>query len=764
MDKTKMIQQLMGTFLEELEEHVRAFNQDLLALEKVPTPAERAERFKTLFRTAHSLKGAARSVSVGLIEAACHRLEEILSKAREDEAVLGPELIALFFAAVDAIEEAGMRLREQQDLADAPLAALLPRLDAALGKTAPSIAAPAPRVAASVKNEVAPEIAPSLPRALVADAPPEPATASGSVRVPAEKLDTLLARVGELLVAQRRAEARAGDLTALRDFIDRWRTEWKRVEPVFTKERLANGQGGMATADRLPRTIPRRAAQVLRQTGDNLRWLDKAFDRFATALSADSRLLAQVTHPLDDEVRRVRMLPFSDACAGLDRMVRDLAQARGKDVELVIDGGSVELDRSILEGLKDPLRHLVRNAIDHGVEVPADRLTAGKRGTAQIRVSAALRGAQVEVRVQDDGRGLDLEAIRAQVRRRRLEEPADERDLARMIFVPGFSTAAIITDVSGRGVGLDVVKNRVEALHGTVDLAFTAKQGTQFTLTVPLTLTTLRAVLVKAGGQTYAFAGTNVHKMVYITAADIRTVAGHEVLPLDGAALPLASLQGVLFPALAAELPSGKIPAVIVASGTVRMALLVDELLAEQEILIKSLGARIRRVPFVAGATLLPSGQIALVLNAANLVGSALRQGAVSTRRAVDRKEAQGPAKNRLLVVEDSVTTRTLMKSILEAAGYDVAAVVDGRAAWLWLQEHEADLVVSDVDMPNMDGFELTANVRASDQMRDLPVVLVTARENETDKTRGIEAGANAYLVKSAFEQRSLLETIAQLL
>ena len=752
MDKSKMMQQLMATFLEELEEHVRAFNQDLLFLEKNPHAPEQAERFKTLFRTAHSLKGAARSVNVALIEGACHRLEEILSGVRDRNLPLGGELYELLFATVDAIEEAGMRLREQQDLADAPLAALLPRLDAAVAGTLP----PAPAEVRSRRSLPTPQEPIAAPPRSAGEAPSEGSVASSSVRVPAEKLDTLLARIGELLVAQRRVSARVGDLGKIVDLLENWKTEWKRAERVYAKQTISNG--GIPTADR----GSGQEQLTLRQNGFYLRELEKQVETLRKAMVSDSRLLEQVIRPLDDEVRRVRMLPFSEACAGLDRMVRDLA--KDKDVDLVVEGGSVEMDRSILEGLKDPLRHLVRNAIDHGVEAPAQRLTTKKGRQARIKVCAALRGSQVEVHVEDDGRGLDLEAIRSQARRRKLEEPTEERDLVRLIFQPGFSTASIITDVSGRGVGLDVVKNRVEALHGTVDLTSTAGAGTCFTLTVPLTLTTLRAVLVSAGGQTYAFAGTNVHKLVHIAAADIRSVAGREVLSLDGTPIPLTSLAAVLKPSAEVTVPEKNIPVVIVSSGTTHMAFSVDELLAEQEILIKNLGVRIRRTPLVAGATLLPSGRIALVLNAANLIRTAVQRGATYSQHRNEKKLAGASVKKRLLIVEDSMTTRTLMKSILEAADYEVAAAVDGQAGWQFLQDHEVDLIVSDIDMPHMDGFELAAAVRASKKWSALPVVLVTARETERDKERGIEVGADAYLVKSAFDQRQLLETINQLL
>jgi two-component system chemotaxis sensor kinase CheA len=754
MDKTKLMQRLMVTFLEELEEHVRSLNQELLHLEK-QSDKDRPACLKTLFRSAHSLKGAARAVNVQLIEGACHQLEEILTALQEGKLLFHKELFALLFATVDAIEEAGMRLREQQDLAESPLVQLLERLKAASPRTASVIEATRPEPQESDRPEI--EITTSIPTTHHSphtthhSRSPDPV--QSSLRVSAEKLDNLLARMGELLVARRRLESRLADFSAVQDDVQQWQGDWQRVEKDF--EKVAGD-------------VPRHAAQILRESGQHLRRLNKDLERLGTVLAGDNRLLEQTTGPLDEEVHRVRMLPFAEACAGLDRLVRDLTQAEGKEAVLQIQGGGVELDRSILEGLKDPLRHLVRNALDHGVEMPTQRRQAGKPSCGSIVVAAALHGSQVDVVVEDDGGGLDLDALREKAGRLHLPDCVDEQELARLIFLPGFSTAPLITDVSGRGVGLDVVKSRVESLHGTVAVSFQPGKGTRFTLTVPLTLTTLRAVLVKAAGQTYAFAGTNVQRFVRLEKRAIRTLAGRPTVLLSGAPLPFAFLAAVLRTSEVSKTSEvsptadGKLPVLVVAAGEQTMAFAVDEFVAEQEILIKNLGARIRRMPLVAGATLLPSGRIALVLNAANVVRSALSRPAVLSVPAETRPAPS--TRKRVLIVEDSVTTRTLEKSILEAAGYEVATAVDGQAAWQFLQEHDMDLIVSDVEMPHMDGFELTRAIRASKKYQALPVVLVTAREKEQDKERGIAAGADAYLVKSAFDQKNLLETIAQLL
>jgi two-component system chemotaxis sensor kinase CheA len=784
MDKDRLIKRLMVTFLGELEEHVRTLNRDLLALEKEPEGSGRADQYQTLFRTVHSLKGAARSVSIGPIVEVCHRLEELLLAAQEGQMPLGPGQFALLFETADAIEEAGMRLREQQELGGSPLVALLPRLDATAARaaTAPSApaAGPAPSSAPVSPPVIAAE-APEPPPAPIRPAPPpaapapvaataekshpDPTGGASVVRVPAEKLDAMLTRSGELLVARRRVESRGEDMAALREFVGRLRVEWRDVEPSLTallgRDEPEDGDG--EASDRAAGLLPRRTVEVLRRAGDNFVRLERDVDRLAALQASDRRQLARAARQLDEGVRRIRMLPFAEACQGLERSVRDLAAAGGKQVELVIEGGDVELDRSILEGLKDPLVHLVSNAVDHGIDSPERRREAGKPPRATVTVAAALRGGQVEVVVADDGRGLDLDALREQARKRGLAEPSDPRDVAHLIFLPGLSTARIITNVSGRGVGLDAVKGRLEQLHGTIDLETSPGRGTRFTLAVPLTLTTLRAVLVSAGGQVFAVATTNVQKLVRVDPGAFGTVEGREVLALGGPPLPVASLAETLgLPSRKPANGGGKVPGLIISAGERRIAVLVDELMAEQEVVVKGLGARVRRIRNYSGSTILPSGRVALVLNAAHLVRTALGQGR-GAPLARTLAGATPEARKRLLVVDDSVTTRTLEKSILEAAGYDVTVAVDGEDGWRQLQEKGADLLISDVEMPRMDGFSLARTVRGSDRFAELPIVLFTSLGSERDKARGVEVGANAYLVKGGFDQKDLLETVAQL-
>ena len=717
MDRDRLAQALMATFLEELEGHVAALNRDLLALEKAPSPIRAGELMHSLLRTVHSVKGASRAVSVGLIEEACHRLEEVLTLV-ERQGPSRADLMELCFTAVDALDDAGRRLARKEDFKGSPLEDLLPRLEAAHSSSSPPPGKP------HTKSPPPPTRAPPVSAAPTEPPVPAPATATEGlpVRVSAQKLDALLARSGELRVAGLRMEGRVEMLETVSE------------ELSLLRQRMTGPEALVA------RRLETRLAQLGR------------------ALATDRRTLLQASGGLDEEVRRARTLPFAEGCAGMERNARDLARAAGKQVRLEVHGGALELDRSLLQGLREPLLHLMRNAVSHGVETPEARRDAGKPEEGRVSLSARLRGGRVQVVVEDDGRGLSLEAIRVKARERGLPVLDDAGD-ARLIFMPGLSTAGSVTAVSGRGVGLDVVRSQVEALRGSVDVSFQPGQGTRFVLDVPLTLSTLRVLLVTVTGQTFAVAGESVERLVRLEPGDVRRVEGRQLWAGPDSLIPLATLAEVL--GLPASTPRPHPSALLLATGELHAVLGVDEVVAEQEVLIRGLGARIRRARHVSGIAVLPDGRVAPLLNAPSLVRAAEGRTAAAGLFPVPVAPS---ARRRVLLADDSMTTRALEQSILEAAGYQVLACSDGQEAWERLQREGADVLVSDVEMPRMDGFTLTEAVRGSPRFGRLPVVLVTARSTPEDKARGLQVGASAYLVKSAFDQTHLLETLRQLL
>lgn len=796
MDREKLRKRLMETFLGELEDRLQSMSRELLALEqKGSTASERARLIPSLLRHAHSLKGAARAVDTRLIEEACHRFEEILGTAQKEPEQLNADVFQLLFGTIDGLEEAKGRLRGDQGLEGGLLEGISLEMEmyiehmlpgARKADSKPSEEPPAP----TPSDDAEPPPEGELDFAAAADAEPQqpdddpevpvsapggPASAEGlSVRIDTEKLDLLLPRSGELLVARQRLRATAERLGALRDTVDRLHADWRLAKALLA--RLASSQPGAAG-----QALPGRISELCESTPARLSALEAELEQTQIAFTADWRLLDQAAVSLDEHVRRIRMLPFAHGCVGLDRLVRDLARESGKEAELQIEGGEVEIDRSILEGLKDPLRHLIRNAVDHGIEKPGERRQVGKPPCGRIRATAAVRGGQVVVTVSDDGRGLAVDAIRRRAKKMGLPVPEHERDIIQVMFMPGFSTAAdAVTMVSGRGIGLDAVKTQIKGLHGEVDVSFAPGQGTRFQISLPLTLTMLRALLVTVSRQIYAVSSAHVAKLLRIQPSDVMVVGERPMITLNGKATPLLVLADVLRlpqsdkPGQHQPQPqprshgqaAAKQPVMVISIEDRQVAFVVDEILAEQEVMVKSLGSRIQRIPNIAGALILPSGQVALTLHVADLVHSAGTQ--LHSSHALPLHQPETPEKarraRRILVVDDSVTTRSLEKSILEAAGFSVDVAKDGQEGWERVQAGDFDLVLSDVDMPRMIGYQMIETIRRSERFRKLPVILITSHDDTQSKERAMRAGASGYIVKGEFDQKVLLQLIEQLI
>jgi len=452
-----------------------------------------------------------------------------------------------------------------------------------------------------------------------------------------------------------------------------------------------------------------------------------------------------------------------DATGDLPRLVRDVAAATHKDVRIETHGEDVQADRVVLVQLRDALMHLVRNAIDHGIETPDVRKARGKEPQGLIEVNAGLIGDRIVVTVRDDGAGIDAASIRRQLIARGESVPADDHAVARRLFLGGLSTRAAATDISGRGVGLDAVRAAADAVRGSVEVDWVKGVGTTFTLEAPLTMATVRTVLARVGKATVAIPSAYVERLMRVSSESFRTVDGRIAVETGGAPAFVASVAGVLGPPLIDRPIDGPTPLALVRVGERRIALRVDEMLEEDEVVVRPIRAHGREaVPHISGAALLPQGSVALVLNVTSVVASA-SAGTGGSASVAEKREAT-EKRRRVLVVDDSITTRTLEASVLEAAGYEVITGVDGADAWRLLQERGADLVVSDVEMPRMDGLQLCQTIRASQRFRDLPVVLVTALETAEHRAKGLEVGADAYLAKSSFDQEGLLTTIRDLL
>ena len=679
--KDDIRERLLAMFAVEAEEHLQALGASLLALDRDPATPEAREAAETMFREAHTLKGAARSVGRTDVETLCQDLESLLGRVGRGELAPSAALAGELRAAIDGL---GRRLAAGGARAPAPA-------------TAP--AAPAPPGAAADAGR--------------------PAQAGGDfVRLATSKLDALVLQAEDLLVAKLAALERVREAEAVGALVER---------------RADLGTLGVRTRELLAR------------------------------LRRDARAVTAGVDGLLAESQRLRTMPAAPILDGLALMVHDLARELGREVEWSATGGELELDRKILQAMKEPVIHLVRNAVDHGVEPPDVRARAGKPRRGRVTVTVrALESNRIEIAVSDDGRGIDLAQVRAAAARARLlsaeqaETLSDDEALA-LVYRSGLSTSPVITAVSGHGLGLAIVRERVGQLGGTLRLETSADAGTTVRAVVPAAIATFRGLLVQAGDLPVLLPMDSVDAVLRIVPDEVRHVEGRAAVAWREEPLLLAPLAALLGRAPSGPAPGVKRPCVVVRAGTDRAAVLADEVLGEVEVLAKPLEPPLLRVRFVSGAGVLGTGRLALILRPADLVAAA--------RRGVAAPPAPRPQERTptVLVVDDSITTRAMEKNLLEAAGFEVRVAVDGADAWAQLRSAPVDLVVSDVDMPRMDGFELTTRIRGDRRLADLPVVLVTALESREDKERGIEVGANAYVVKSSFDQSNLLDIIRRL-
>jgi len=737
VDSPEFLQRLRATFRIEADEHLQAMSSLLLELEQPAPGVDPAPRLEALFREAHSLKGAARAVDEAGIEQVCQAMERVLGALKRQDGVLSPPLFDALHRALDGVARM---------LGGAPAdpAATRALIDALL-QPAPAAAAPP---------------ADGLPAQPAAALPP-----SDTVRIAVPKLETLLVQAEELLAYKFGAEQLADDLAELRALLlQSKRDADKRARQARAMRRAA----GAARDSVAPGRQQRMLAQLLEAIERDEAQARLLHDRVAQLerLAAQERraLAARVDHLLDD-MKQVLMLPFSTLLEGVPKLVRDLAHDAGKDVELQLSGTAIEIDRRILEQMKTPLIHLVRNAVDHGIETPQQRRRSGKppRGRITIEVTP-LESNKVELVVADDGGGIDLAGVRAQaVRMGLLRAPAagaaSAHDALPLVFESGLSTRSRVSDISGHGLGLAIVREKVEKLGGTIALDAPEGAGARFSIVLPATLATLRGLLVAVGERQFVLPARHVERVVRIEPTAVTTVHQRETLELDGAALAFVRLADVLRLPRSARRDDAPLPVAVLSAGGKRMAFAIDEVLGDQEVLVKPLGPLLKRVPNVAAATVLGAGRLVPMLEVADLMKSALRTPAPSPAP----RPASAPRRS-VLVVEDSITSRALLKGILESAGYEVDTAVDGMDALSRLREGGFDLVVSDVEMPRLDGFGLTARLRADTRWARLPVVLVTALGSPADRERGIDVGANAYIVKSSFDQSNLLEVIEGLL
>ncbi|HAA44745.1 MAG: gliding motility regulatory protein [Halomonas sp. 54_146] len=704
------IRRFIERFVEEAADHLPRLRAGISALEQGRADGE---QINELFRAAHTLKGSSRMLKLVPITALAHSTEELLSALREETLSATPDITSLLSQAVDGLEDLVRRLAEGEP----PEA--LPEADAALCSGLENAASgQAPVQSALSAADVSAAVSSTTSSATLPATTDSELRLSDTVRVRLDRLDDVIRLMGEVLSGHHHLHSLASQARAL------------------------------------GATLP-----VEQQA---------PFNAFSRELKDSILAHESLMGDLHDRALQMRMLPLSVVFEPLAHMSRELAQSLGKQVDCRVRGSEIELDRQMIDRLSDPLIHLLRNALDHGLELPAERQAAGKSPRGQLVIEAWQDAGWVMVEMRDDGAGICLKNVRKKALAKQLltEEQLNalsEQETLELIFLPGFSTKSMITDFSGRGVGMDVVKRTVvDELNGDLQLASELGSGSRFTLRLPLSLAMMRVLLVSVGGVNLAVTAPYVSELVECSAESFIDAAGQRTLILRNEFVPVASLAQLL------ELPSAepfkeprKEPTLllVVHLRQQKLALIIDTLIDERDMVIKPLPGHLRHLPLVSGMVSMGRNTLVSLLHVPALLELTQRK----TQRPAG-EQASATARPRILVVDDSLNTREIEKDVLEAWGYHVTLAENGRDGLAKALAEPFDAVLTDVEMPVMDGFALTAQLRENELYRYRPIIIITSREKEADRRRGIEVGADAYIVKGSFDQNNLVATLQALL
>ena len=722
------MQKFLSRFVGEACDHLARLETGLATLER---GAADGETINALFRSAHTIKGSARMLKLTAISEIAHQLEDVLGALRDGQQTYSPALSSLLLRGVDAISARVEQVEQGENALPPPDPALSAALRQAVTQAAdtPSSTASTPPSPAAPPVEVDQVSEPAAnPSAPLAQRLPD------TVRVRLDKLDDLVKWMGEVISNQVKLQQRLLEARAL--------------------ERAA--QALLAASGAQPPVALVEQVQRLR--------------RFCVALRDDVQEQERLASGLNDRALVMRLLPLNMVFEPAARSVRELAHSLGKEVRCEVSGGEIELDRQMIDRLSDALNHLLRNAVDHGLESPDQRRAQGKPPISRIRLSARQEGAGIVIEIADDGRGLDRQKILAKAMQKQLIDPAlaaslSDDQITELIFQPGLSTSAIITDLSGRGVGLDAVKRTLtDDLRGAVSVSSTPGQGVTFTLHLAQSLALSRVLLLEAAGQTFGLTAHHVVELLQVPLAETITVAERPALVLRNEFVPLIALGELLgLPASGTAQSAAMQQVAVIGVGQAKLGLIIERFLDERERVIKPLPELLRGNSLAGGLVVTAANELVSVLQAPALLEAARR-----TRQVANLSvRPQTPAPRRdyhLLVVDDSLNTREIEKEVLEAYGYRVTLAEDGLDGWQKALGGQFDAVLTDVEMPGLDGFSLTARLRENAKYRTTPIIIITSREKEEDKRRGIQVGADAYIVKGAFDQSSLIGALRNLL
>ena len=744
---------MLELFRVELENHTRILEAGLIQAET----DQRPEKMEPLMRAAHSIKGAARIVGLNPAVGLAHAMEDVLSAAQHGKLILRPDHVDWLLKGNDIFQALSrldilalpVALQERTDTIATAAQQIRTILDSPTAPPAepshtagPVHEAPAADTVPVLAENVLPISGETPPvKEAVCQPTVHEKAEGGLVRVMAENLNRLMGLAGECLVQTQSVKVFNDSLLAMKKMLNR--LEQNVQAAPDTPQDPAQEADLAALRDIVLRHIV-------------------SFERF-------SRRLEHLVHRLYGEVISSRMVPFADGLHGFSRMMRDLAKDLHKKVRFEIRGTATPVDRDILEKLEAPLSHLLRNAIDHGMETPQQREEAGKPAEGVILLEARHMAGMLNISITDDGRGIDPETLRRKVVEKGYSTPEMAANLSRaelfeFLFLPGFSTAGVLTEISGRGVGLDVVFTMAQEVGGAVRVESDPGRGCRFDLQLPLTLSVLRTLLLEIHGEPYALPLSRVDRLLKIPRGSLKEIEDHQFCTIDGEHVGIIDACQ-LFQLPPSEDTTEILTVAVVSDRLNRYGLVVDRFLGEQNLVVRPLPPRLGKVPNISAGAILDDGAPVIIFDADDLVRSIhnlLTHGRLHKIGAHQKKHPEG--KKRVLVVDDSLTVREVERRLLEHQGYEVVVAVDGIDGWNNLQEGAFDLIISDIDMPRMNGIELVRKIKATPHLRELPVMIVSYKDREEDRLLGLEAGANYYLTKGSFHDESLLNAVRDLI
>jgi len=731
----ELLKQLLETFNSQLDEQSQIITAGLLRLEKKNlTDVEYNKTLDTIFRSAHNLKGASRSLGIHEIGEIAHAIETLFSTFKSEEGTVPSSIIDLSLEAVDKMHDS-----LQSFLTHSPipfdLSDLLNRLNNNVAE----------------KNPIT-TIKPVEEKTQTQTTQKNDLLKTETIRVTIKQIDRISALMEELQVNKIALDDHYADISQLHNKSKKMTELWDELSIAIKNINNSNDYN----------------MQMLSVSGsDYFHDIKNNIDKMYKTMRGCINELSTLSNSLQEEIRMLRLVPAANLFSTLPRHVREMAHAMNKEIELNITGDEIKIDKMVLDGIKDPIIHILRNAVDHGIEDKTTREDNGKPPIGQINIKLVEEENHVLIYISDDGAGMNRKKIGDTILRKNLVtageyEKMTDDEVLDYIFHPGFSTKEIITDISGRGVGLNLVKNNLEPLKGKVTITTEINKGTTFCLSLPFTISSERGLMIKSGGEIFVVPTSHVERVFTVKLTDIIEVQGSQAIIVNGHPILLRSLAILLSLNEKDMSVKNHVPVVVIKKDKQQVGFLVDEVIGEREIIIKPLQYPFTTISCVAGGTLSGSSHIIVVLNSGDLLARALHTGQ-SAPISFSTKMMDVPTRPHILVVDDSITTRTLEKHVLESKNYQVTVAVDGQEAWDLLQKQKFSLLITDVMMPIMDGFTLTEYVKKNEKTRSIPVIIVTSLGSDAEKKRGVEVGADAYIVKNDFESSALLEIVSQL-